>query len=92
MDPNLVATWLMEKNNNDQQKVLQEAVTLLAEFVALVPEFRQWATLKKAQIAALITPEALEAAKAERETALQAELVLVDAASQPPKPNDLAVP
>jgi len=81
MNPELVATWLMEKHDNDQQKVLQEAVTLLAGLIGGVPEFKQWAGLKKVQIAALVTPEALEATKLERESALRAELALVEAAA-----------
>lgn len=76
----LVAQWLMEKHANDQQKVLQELVTIVAGISRDLPEFQSWLTGKRSQLLAHATPEALDAAKIAQEQRLAAELALVEEA------------
>lgn len=80
----LVAQWLMEKHANDQQKVLQELVTIVAGISRTIPEFQTWLEGKRTQLVAHATPEALEAAKVAQEQRLAAELALVEAAQERP--------
>lgn len=74
----IIATWITEKFGTNQAEIGNFFLQHATESIAALPEFQEWLTTQKAQIAAQKTPEALEAQKKQAEDALKEQAKLVD--------------